>query len=507
MYEFTDTTGTFSTMNLPAEAVQFAGKWLDREIEGFRTLAVEGRELLESEVIDKEVASVDGTTYQYRRYLPREITVRYQMKANSAGEYRENFNRLNKLLSPEREKLVFYDESDKYFIATKTGNSQISGGRNYAVGEIIFYCSDPFKYSATQKEIQAQPTSFGYMQAQIINNGAVAVPIDYEMIMNHENGYIGIASEEGAMEFGKKESVGTAEKSSETLIAFREAGQIYAARKTGGTFVSPYRNNGGVRVRTLWGVPVLEIDGDNPGSGDYWHGGGFYVEIPPNNYGSTDFRLDSRIWFQTTDVFFQGSLDICITAGDRIIASVQVWKSSRSTYETYLELYVGRTKVKRISYDAIDTSWSCFKKGNMYIQRQDGKIIFGFDQQVFTFADTSGVSAQANRVNLFFGCYSSTWQSRQYWDLCYASIRSLYFRWDMAHMISEIPNRYKEGDVLRIDGGDGKFYVNGVPQQMDELVGSKYFLAKPGVTDVRISYSAFSRPAPKVTLKIREGYM
>ena len=50
MYKFTDTIEQFTQEDLPAEAVNFDGKWIEEEIPGYRTLAVSGRELLESEV-------------------------------------------------------------------------------------------------------------------------------------------------------------------------------------------------------------------------------------------------------------------------------------------------------------------------------------------------------------------------------------------------------------------------------------------------------------------------
>lgn len=509
MYSFTDTTGRPGAGTLPAEAVQFDGKWLDREVPGFRTLSVEGREVLEAEVTDKEVASMNGAIFQYKTYPARGITVRYQMMADTDREFREQFNKLNALLAPAQAKLLFADEPDKYFIGSKTGNTKISGGNNHVVGEIDFYCTDPFKYSTTEKTVIPEKTDKGFLEASIVNEGTIPVPISVDMTMQHENGFVGIVSPEGVMEFGDKEEADTQVKSfSQTVINYKRADQIWAAKKEGGVWVSPYRNNGGTRIRTIRDVRAIEIDQSNTGSGDYWHGGGFYVDIPPNSYGSQNFKMDSKVWFEATDSWFQGSLDICISAGDKIIASVQIWKHLRHSYESYVEMWVGRKKVKTYTYNATAASWSGYgKSGAVYIQRSNGQIIFGFGGQVFRFADTSGVAEAPNRINLFFGCYSSTSPGQQYWDIAYADLLSLFWRWDVSGVLEDIPNRYREGDKLHIDGKNGRFYVNGIPQQQDEVVGTRYFLINPGTTKIRIAYSAFSDPPPTAMITFREGFM
>lgn len=67
MYAFVDTvnSGIVGT-NLPTEAMSYNGVYLENEIDGYRTLSVTGRELMESEVTDQEVDGMDGSYYRYR---------------------------------------------------------------------------------------------------------------------------------------------------------------------------------------------------------------------------------------------------------------------------------------------------------------------------------------------------------------------------------------------------------------------------------------------------------
>lgn len=203
MYAFVNTvnSGIVGT-NLPTEAMSYNGVYLENEIDGYRTLSVTGRELMESEVKHTEIDGMDGSYYRYKTTPARTITVKYQLRARGSREFREAYNKMNKLLSGEQVKVIFNDESDKYFIGTKTSNTQVDGGSNNVIGEIEIYCSDPRKYSSTEKEFTATD---GVLN--IVNEGTVPVSIDYEIQATSETGYIGIVSTEGVMQYGKIEEL------------------------------------------------------------------------------------------------------------------------------------------------------------------------------------------------------------------------------------------------------------------------------------------------------------
>ena len=64
MYNFVDTTtGPAGGKALPAEAMKYNGVYLEDEIPGYQTLYVSGRELMESEVQEKEITGIDGSVY------------------------------------------------------------------------------------------------------------------------------------------------------------------------------------------------------------------------------------------------------------------------------------------------------------------------------------------------------------------------------------------------------------------------------------------------------------
>lgn len=156
MYEFVDTIETQNGEVLPSEALCFNGEWIENLIPGYRTLHVSGRELLGCEIDDYEIGGMDGTHYRGKRYPARTITVTYQIIAKTNSAFRQAYNKLNALLNVEEAQLVFADEPDKYFIGTKASNSEVEAGSNSVIGEIEFYCADPFKYSAVEKSFTAK---------------------------------------------------------------------------------------------------------------------------------------------------------------------------------------------------------------------------------------------------------------------------------------------------------------------------------------------------------------
>lgn len=79
MYNFVDTVSKQSSTELPSEALCINGVYIENEIDGYRTLSVEGRELLESEVGNIQIGNQDGRRYRQKRDEVRTIQINYQM--------------------------------------------------------------------------------------------------------------------------------------------------------------------------------------------------------------------------------------------------------------------------------------------------------------------------------------------------------------------------------------------------------------------------------------------
>ena len=176
-YQFVDTVRQTEMVgeSMPDEAIRINGKWLENEVSGYRTLHVSGRELISTEINTNTIAGMNGEIFLNSRIPARVITVRYLLAAKSNYAFREAFNQLSRLLQPTQVEVVFADEPDKYFIGTKSEIENPEPGSNITTGEFKIYCTDPFKYSATEKTFQMDSTG----TIMVENTGSVPVPIRY----------------------------------------------------------------------------------------------------------------------------------------------------------------------------------------------------------------------------------------------------------------------------------------------------------------------------------------
>lgn len=352
LYGFRDTTDTSGALgsNLPSEAMNFNGKFLENEIPGYRTLTVSGRELIGSEFKVKDIEGLDGTIWKEKYLKPRTITVKYQINASSNKEFRDAYNKMNLLLSGEQVKIYFNDETDKYFIGTKTSNDEVDGGTNYVIGEIEIYCSDPRKYSSTEKEFTATD---GVLN--IVNDGTVPVSIDYDITTTSETGYIGIVSTEGVMQYGKIEELDSETyQQSEHLVSINNF--YNCADDTSGTDVMhpQYGSNGTLAEHTWFNQKFIGFGtvGTKKGSAS---GGLRTLVIPADSNGDTSGAQNFYCYFHL--LFYAGLMgqtgEMCInflTADNKLICGCNWYKTDTVGNTGHYEFWANGKMLRNFSY-------------------------------------------------------------------------------------------------------------------------------------------------------------
>jgi predicted phage tail component-like protein len=154
MYEFIDTIESSEGTSLPSEAVKINGEYIENQIEGYRTLTVEGREALSPEISFFETGIRDGSVKKSKRYPARTIRITYQLIAQTNEEFRAAYNKLGQILDVEDAELIFNDEQDKFFKGTPSYIGEVPPGSNAVIGEFEILCLDPFKYSVAEYEAE-----------------------------------------------------------------------------------------------------------------------------------------------------------------------------------------------------------------------------------------------------------------------------------------------------------------------------------------------------------------
>nr|DAR43718.1 MAG TPA: distal tail protein [Caudoviricetes sp.] len=508
MYAFVDTvnSGIVGT-NLPTEAMSYNGVYLENEIDGYRTLSVTGRELMESEVTDQEIDGMDGSYYRYKTTPARTITVKYQLRARGSREFRDAFNKMNKLLSGEQVKVIFNDESDKYFIGTKTSNTQVDGGSNNVIGEIEIYCSDPCKYSTTEKEFTAID---GVLN--IVNEGTVPVSVVYDITTTSETGYIGLVSEEGIMQYGKIEELdGETYKQSEWLASIDD---FYKCNDDiGGTDVMhpSYGTNGTLAEHTWFDKKFIGLGSAGTKKGNA-NGGLRTLVLPADSSGDASGAKNFYCWFHLC--FYAGLMgqtgEMCInflTEDDKLICGCNWYKTDAIGNTGHYEIWANGKVLKNWSFTTSHLQAQnpfYYKWGSCDVLKEGANIRFFFWARYYNFYIPEIENMKCAKIQIAF---------KQWGDRSGNKVMSMMgfdvidFEKMNVEKWKDIPNRYPNGTNITIDGKSSHVYVNGMARPEDEVIGTQYFKAPVGTSEVKVTCSEWTKSQPTVKARIREAWL
>lgn len=508
MYAFVNTvnSGIVGT-NLPTEAMSYNGVYLENEIDGYRTLSVTGRELMESEVTDQEIDGMDGSYYKYKTTPTRTITVRYQLLARGSREFRDAFNKMNKLLSGEQVKVIFNDESDKYFIGTKTSNTQVDGGSNNVIGEIEVYCTDPRKYLTTEKEFVATD---GVLN--IVNEGTVPVSIDYDITTASETGYIGLVSEEGIMQYGKIEELdGETYKQSEWLASIDDF--YKCSDDIGGTDVMhpSYGTNGTLAEHTWFGNKFIGLGSAGTKKGNA-NGGLRTLVLPADSSGDASGAKNFYCWFHLC--FYAGLMgqtgEMCInflTEDDKFICGCNWYKTDAIGNTGHYEIWANGKVLKNWQFTTSHLQAQnpfYYKWGSCDVLKEGANIRFFFWARYYNFYIPEIENMKCAKIQIAF---------KQWGDRSGNKVMSMMgfdvidFEKMNVEKWKDIPNRYPSGTNITIDGKSSHIYVNGMARPEDEVLGTQYFKAPVGSSEVKVTCSEWTKSQPTVKARIREAWL
>lgn len=508
MYAFVDTvnSGIVGT-NLPTEAMSYNGVFLENEIDGYRTLSVTGRELMESEVTDQEIDGMDGSYYRYKTTPARTITVKYQLRARGSREFRKAYNKMNKLLSGEQVMIIFNDESDKYFIGTKTSNTQVDGGSNNVIGEIEIYCTDPRKYSTTEKEFVATD---GVLN--IVNEGTAPVSIDYDITTTSETGYIGLVSEEGIMQYGKIEELdGETYKQSEWLASIDDF--YKCSDDIGGTDVMhpSYGTNGTLSEHTWFDKKFIGLGSVGTKKGNA-NGGLRTLVLPADSSGDASGAKNFYCWFHLC--FYAGLMgqtgEMCInflTEDDKLICGCNWYKTDAIGNTGHYEIWANGKVLKNWQFTTSHLQAQnpfYYKWGSCDVLKEGANIRFFFWARYYNFYIPEIENMKCAKIQIAF---------KQWGDRSGNKVMSMMgfdvidFEKMNVEKWKDIPNRYPSSTKITIDGKSSRIYVNGMARPEDEVLGTQYFKAPVGTSEVKVTCSEWTKSQPTVKARIREAWL
>lgn len=450
----------------------------------------------------------NGSDFAYTSYENKQIVMPFTIE----GNLEEKYDALQKALKvDEPKKLVFGNVPNKCFYAIPSGTLEFSEETEFlGEGTITWLIPDGVAYSTAEFDFYGVQNN-GYQTITIQNNGTEWADVDYEITHQHENGFIGIASKYGAIQLGKiEEADGEDYKASEIL----SEGYSLFQDDHGTSYQNPENTTQGtLEVKNVAGYNVMALKGGQATSG-YWNGGMRTLTIPVDSEGrrgAKNFYCYTQHWFEAGLMGQTGAQTIAFLTGDnKVICAMSINKSDTVGNTAHVDWFAPQNKkIKTLDFQPTAYEGNPFnlKMGgghNDFLKEGDRLRIFWYGQYYyFTIPEIKDMACE--KIQVWIGQWGSRDLGNQL--VTHNYLKSIWFRKDNVEKYRDVPNRYKSGDVVYIDGNDTAVYVNGMKRMEDEIRGSKHFLVPPGETEIQFSYSAFSSPPPTIKAKIREAYL
>lgn len=441
-----------------------------------------------------------GSEFEYITYKHKIIPMPFEI----SGDILEKYDKLCAALNVDEPKeLIFSSVPDRMFYAVPSGDLDFDQISVFGSGTINWIVVDGLAHSTTEKTFQASENASGVLEATVSNSGTESVPVSYDITHNHENGFIGIVSEYGVLQYGSAdETDDEAREKSEVLLKYTKPSDYSAMTEGKGILAS---NDTFPMTGKFTGYEDGWLRLQSSGSGSSWHGAARQVTLPADSSGESgavNFVAQTKIWFETSDASQDGLLEFVVgdTDGNHL-ASIHLLKGVGTAECTPIFQVQAKEKGK-ISYVPNSSSVTNRNNGNMEIRKSGELFEFLFGGKTYSYRVPEAKEKKALTLTIFIAQYANRAN-----PVNQMAFGTMSFRKDNVQYRVDIPNRYAEGDVITIDGETTKMYVNGVPALGDELKGSKHFHVPPGESKIQFYFSEFCDPAPDVTVRIREAYL
>jgi predicted phage tail component-like protein len=461
--------------------------------------------------ITRSIENVNGGEFTHSTYSTKQIVMEFRISNSTARELSEFRRKMSEILySKEPKRLIFSDEPSIYYEAIVDGEPVLGEDDMYSTGTITWLIPDGVAYSTAEFSFDGVQKD-GYQTITIQNNGTEWADVDYEITHNHENGFIGLVSQYGVIQLGKEE-----EADGENYEASEELFNGYGLFQDdhGTSYQNPENTTQGtLEVKNVAGYNVMALKGGQATSG-YWNGGMKTLTIPVDSEGrrgAKNFYCYTQHWFETGLMGQTGAQTIAFLTGDnKVICAMSINKSDTVGNTAHVDWFAPQNKkIKTLDFQPTAYEGNPFnlKMGgghNDFLKEGDRLRIFWYGQYYyFTIPEIKDMVCE--KIQVWIGQWGSRDLGNQL--VTHNYLKSIWFRKDNVDKYKDVPNRYRAGDVVSIDGESTKVYVNGMPAKGDEINGSNYPKVPPGTTEVQFCYSSFSSPPPQIKAKIREVYL
>ncbi|MDO4614634.1 MAG: phage tail family protein [Lachnospiraceae bacterium] len=515
LYRFTDTTEIEGSRALPSEAMSFNGVWLEEEIEGYRTLYVTGREIMNPEITELERTTIDGNTYRRRRYKPRTLVVGYQLLAPDAYAFRKSFEKLLAILSAEEAQIIFHDEPDRYYTGTISEFGEVPPGTNSITASFSIYCADPFKYDVNETEVEARTVNNQTAFDFIYDGTYKAFPV-LKAQLTANTGRISYTKDGGEVI-----TVGQQEKEDSTHTVTSSTVMPNASFSSGGT-PSGWTLNGATiydpdsnRQQNAFLWTKKDLAGNNistvnvvTNTAGKWSGAGYSKLLSADSfghYGAKNFQAAWHIFMGNASSTAQTGVNQFAMIGKRngakyVMAAIEFLKNTTGNYAD-ARLILNGSVVKTIRYQC--TEWNEYtgqNAGHCRIYKTGAAFTFGIHGKYYSFTDADLEEEEATEVSVYIGYYQAP-----------MDYNGLYNLWVVSYEDETTVNAstFTSGEEVEVDTGKANIYLNGAksPQYGNVANDFEGFALTSGRNKIVCDASDWALTPPNFTMVYRRVFL
>ena len=229
---------------------------------------------------------------------------------------------------------------------------------------------------------------------------------------------------------------------------------------------------------------------------NYWNGPSMSGTIPKNSNGSNtaNFQFVNRVNVGTNAAEV-GRFEFNLTYQGKIVASLALFDDSASNDQWVFSgtVYDGR-QAQMIFWDLLPRNYYRDGNYNAVITKMGDQLTFRLDR-----IDLGDGGIETRTVSGFSSVPIDGWtawfpgfSNQRGWSINW---QDSYFDWINVDYWDDIPNRFKDGDVVQIDVANRRVLVNGAEDRTLQTIGNDWggFKIQPGNNTIELLTSSWAK--------------
>ncbi|WP_338712743.1 distal tail protein Dit [Lacticaseibacillus paracasei] len=231
-------------------------------------------------------------------------------------------------------------------------------------------------------------------------------------------------------------------------------------------------------------------------AGNFWNGPSISGTIPPNSNGSNtaNFQFVNRVNVGTNAAEV-GRFEFNLTYQGKIVASLALFDDSASNDQWVFSgtVYDG-SQAQMLFFDLLPRNYYRDGNYNAVITKMGDQLTFRLDR-----IDLGDGGIETRTVSGFSKVPIDGWTAwfpgfsdQRGWSINW---QDSYFEWINVDYWDDIPNRFKDGDVVQIDVANRRVLVNGAEDRTLQTIGNDWggFKIQPGNNTIELLTSSWAK--------------